>query len=135
MAKMIKVIELRKVINAYLKTIHPNVVVDGESKSRVFFQKASDDAVFPYLVYNLPNSADDGSMDRFILDIDGWDVSTDTTAIETIMDSVDKGLHRKTVMIGTEISATFYRENRIPLTDEDKRISRRKYIYQIRTHE
>lgn len=132
---MIKVAELRKFINAYLKTIHPNILVDGKSNSRVFFQHAPDDAVFPYLVYDLPSSIDDGSMERFILDIDGWDNAKDTTAIETLMDSMDNGLHRKTIMIGTEISATFYRENRLPLLDDDPRLSRRKYVYQIRTHE
>lgn len=133
---MSKVIALREFLKTYLKTIHPNVVVDGKSKSRVFFQKASDNSPFPYLTWDMPNSSDDGSMERFILDIDGWDNdnSKDTTAIETLMDSVDKGLHRKTVML-ENVSATFYRENRLPLLDEDPQIQRRKYIYQVRTFE
>ncbi len=134
---MIKVIELRKVINSYLKSIHPNVSVNGVSKSRVHYERSPDDAVFPYLVYNLSNSVDDGSMERFILDLDGWDtpLNGDTTAIETLMDSTDSGLHRKTVMVGTELSLTFYRENRLSLLDDDSRIRRRKYVYQVRTHQ
>lgn len=122
---MVKVIELRKIILASLKAKHP----------RVYFQAAPADAVFPYLVYDLPNSFDDGSMENFTLDVDGWDNVSDTTALETLMDGVDKELHRKTVIIAGQISATFYREHRLPLTDDDPNIRRRKYVFQVRTHE
>jgi hypothetical protein len=90
---------------------------------------------FPYIVYDLPNSVDDGSMEQFVLDIDAWDNKTDTTTLETLIDSIDKELHRKTVMINGVLAVTFYRENRLSLIDDDPTIRRRKYIYQIRTHE
>jgi hypothetical protein len=125
---MIKVIEIRKVIKAALKSIH----------LRVFFQDASDDAVFPYLVYDLPDSIDDGSMEQFVLEVDGWDQilpGQDTEALETLMDSADKSLHRKTFSVNNELAMTFYRDNRLALIDDDKRIRRRKYIYQVRTFE
>jgi hypothetical protein len=131
---MVKVIEIRKAIQSYLKSKHP----------RVYFQDAPKNAVYPYLVYDLSNSVDDGSMENFTLDVDGWDTpdAGDTTVLETLMSDVDgdghkqnpSGLHRKTIMILDKMSATFYRENRLPLPDDDKRIHRRKYIYQIRTH-
>jgi hypothetical protein len=121
---MSKVIELRKAILSYLKSIHP----------RVYFQIAPEGAAFPYLVYDLPNSTDDAVMERFVLEVDGWDNSKDTTAVETLMDSVDKELHRKTVILINSISATFYRESRLSLLDDDPRIRRRKYVYQVRTH-
>jgi hypothetical protein len=134
---MIKIIEIRKLIKNTLKTIHPNVVIDGKSKPRVHYEVAPDDAVYPYLVYDLPNSNDDGSLEQFVLDVDGWDypANGDTTVLETLMDDVDKQLHRKTTVINKELSMTFYRENRLPLKDDDSRIRRRKYVYQIRTHE
>lgn len=123
---MSKVIELRKIIQSFLRTKHP----------RVYFEAAKDDALYPYVVYALPNSMDDLSMERFILEVDGWDMPAngDTTALETLMSIVDAELHRKTVMVNG-ISATLYRENRLSLTDDDQRIRRRKYIYQIRTHQ
>ncbi|MFS0864125.1 hypothetical protein [Fredinandcohnia sp. 179-A 10B2 NHS] len=123
---MIKVIEIRKVIKGILKSQH----------SQVYYEHASDKAVYPYLVFDLPDSIDDGSMEQFVLDVDGWDspINGDTTTLETLMDIVDKSLHRKTVVINNELSMTFYRENRLPLKDDDKRIRRRKYIYQVRTH-
>jgi hypothetical protein len=124
---MIKIVELRKIIKASLKTAHP----------RVFHENAPDDSIYPYLVYDLPNSNDDGSLEQFVLDVDGWDFPSngDTTALETLMDNVDKQLHRKTVVINGTLSMTFYRENRLPLKDDDIRIRRRKYVYQVRTHE
>lgn len=130
---MIKTIELKKIINAYLKTKH----------NRIYFQSAPEDAVYPYIVYDMPNSVDDGSMETFVLDIDGWDSTKDTTTLETLMSVIDgngnkltpTGLNKKTVSINGEITATFYRENRLSLVDDDPKIIRKKYIYQIKTHE
>lgn len=130
---MSKVIELRDMIKDYIKTVHP----------RVYFQAAPKNAIFPYIVFDLPNSIDDGSMENFVLDIDGWDNEIDTTALETLMAAIDgdgvklnpSGLHRKTVILPDDTSATFYRENRLSIIDEDKKeIRRRKIIYQVRTH-
>ena len=123
---MIKVIELRKIINTALKTIH----------SRVYYRTAPDTAAFPYLVYDLPNSTDDGTLEQFVLDVDAWDsINGDTTGLETLIDSADKSLHRKTITVNDNLAITFYRENRLTLTDDDPDIKRRKYIYQVRTFE
>jgi len=123
---MIKVIEIRKIINIALKSIHP----------RVYYRTAPDTAVFPYLVYDLPNSTDDGTLERFVLDVDAWDSTNgDTTIVEILIDSADKSLHRKTITVDDNLAVTFYRENRLTLTDDDPDIKRRKYIYQVRTFE
>jgi len=121
---MVKVIEIKTAINELLESKH----------ERVYYQSAPKDATFPYLVFDLPNSTDDGSLERFVLDIDAWDNKKDTTEIETLIDSIDKGLHRKTIVVN-DLSMTFYRENRLALRDDDPSIRRRKYIYQIRTYE
>lgn len=127
---MNKIIEMRKSIQSFLKSKHP----------RVFFEAAPDTAVYPYLVYDLPNSFNaDESTETFVLEIDGWDYPSDgdTTALETLMDLIDKGneddgLHRKVILI-PGMSMVFYRENRLSLKDDDIRIRRRKYVYQIKT--
>lgn len=120
---MSKVIELRKIVLTRLKTIHP----------RVFFMDAPDNAQYPYLIYNLPNSVDDGALENYVLDVDGWDSQEDTTALETLMSQADHALHRETVIVDG-LSVTFYRENRLTLTDDNKKIRRRKYVYQARVY-
>jgi len=124
---VIKVIEIRKMIKTQLKTIHP----------RVYYRTAPDTAVFPYLVYDLPNSTDDGTLEQFVLDVDAWDsTSGDTTIVEILIDNnADKSLHRKTITVDDVLAVTFYRENRLTLTDDDPNIKRRKYIYEVRTFE
>jgi len=123
---MIKVIELRKMINTMLKSIHP----------RVYYRSAPDTAAFPYLVYDLPNSTDDGTLEQFILDVDAWESTNgDTTGLETLIDSADKSLHRKTIIVDDILAVTFYRETRLTLTDDDPNIKRRKYTYEVRTFE
>lgn len=120
-------IELRKTLQAHLKTIHP----------RIYFQQAPDTATFPYLVYNMPSLYDDGEGHQLItLDIDGWDAPSDgdTTALETLMAEVNTGMNKKTFVTDT-FSVTFYLETKLPLVDDDPRIKRRKYVYQGRLFE
>lgn len=120
-------IELRKTLQAHLKTIH----------SRVYFQQAPDTTTFPYLVYNMPSLYDDGEDFQLVtLDIDGWDApeTGDTTAIETLMAEVNTGMNKITLTTD-KITVTFYLENKLSLTDDDPRIKRRKYVYQGRLFE
>lgn len=113
-------IEVRKAINTYLKTLHP----------RVYFQIAPESATFPYIVYDLPNSFSDGEGSELIsLDIDGWDTNNtgDSTALENLMKTINS-IDKKTLTT-TEIAITLFLDNKIPLLDDDKAIHRRKYIY------
>ena len=135
---MIKVIEIREIIQTALKSVH----------SRIYFESAPatiDDpdnqgtnipTPFPYLVYDLPNSTDDGTLEQFVLDVDAWESTNgDTTGLETLIDSADKSLHRKTITVDDNLEVTFYRESRLTLTDDDPNIKRRKYTYEVRTFE
>lgn len=113
-------IEVRKVINTYLKTLHP----------RIYFQVAPEVAVFPYVVYDLPSSFSDGEGGEIItLDIDGWDMNNtrDTTVIENLMKTIN-AIDKKTLTT-SEIALTLFLDNKIPLLDDDKNIHRRKYTY------
>lgn len=114
-------IEVRKAIVTYLKTLHP----------RVYFQVAPEKALFPYIVYDLPNSFSDGEGGEIItLDIDGWDSNTtnDSTVIENMMKNINN--IDKKVLMNDEISMVFYLENKMALVDDDKSIKRKKYTYQ-----
>ena len=124
---MSKVIKLRSTIVAALRAVHP----------RVYYQRAPDGAPYPYLVYELPNSNDQGDLEQFVLDVDGWDrpaVQGDSTQLEQLMAAVDEALDRRVVTVdGTPM--VIYRETRLPLEDDDVRLLRRKYVYQVRVFE
>lgn len=115
-------IELRISLISFLKTLYP----------RVYFQQAPENAVFPYLVFDIPNIFDDGEGQEIAtVDVDAWDVATDTTALEVLMTSVNAELN-KMVLTSGNMTAAFYLDTKIPLTDDDPRIKRRKYIYQAK---
>lgn len=126
---MIKMLEIRKVIIELIRTVTTNV----------YYQDAPENTLTPFVTVDISNSIDDGTLERFVMDIDGWGASNNTVALETLMHGVDQSLHRKTVYVtdvyGKQIAVTVYRENRLTFDEADKRIFRRRYIYQIRTHE
>lgn len=124
---MIKMLEIRKTIFTLLSSVTSNA----------YYQDVPENTPNPYVTVDISNSIDDGTLERFVMDIDGWGASNNTSALETLMHNVDETLHRKTVYIdasGQQLGITFYRENRLTFHENDKRIFRRRYIYQIRTH-
>lgn len=122
-----KMVNLRKVLKSLIKEAHPEV----------YFRKATKKAEYPYIVFNLPNSVDDGSLENFVLDVDCWDEpkNGDTTAVETVIAQVDAVLQRSRIVIDDSTAAVIYRDNRLVLDDDNPQIERRKYIYQVRTYE
>jgi hypothetical protein len=115
---------LRELLHPYLKSIHPHV----------YFQEAPDNAQFPYLVYDFTQITNDGEgFESVAVDVDGWDMPAggDTTTLETLMQTVNDALNKKT-LTAEELAVTFYLDRKIPLRDDNKDIRRRKYIYEAR---
>ena len=115
---------LRELLYPQLKDIH----------SRVYFQVAPDSAQFPYLVYDFTQIVNDGEeFETVAVDIDGWDMPAggDTTELETLMQTVNDVLNKKT-LTAEGLAGTFYLDRKIPLRDDNKNIRRRKYIYEAR---
>ncbi|KUP24918.1 hypothetical protein [Paenibacillus sp. DMB5] len=121
---MNKVISLRIALRTLLGAVH----------SRVFYEIAPEDAEYPLGSFLLSNSYDDGTMENFVLEVDGWDSPEDgdTTALETLMDAFDKAIHKQVIRTNG-MAFIIYRENRLPLDDPDKRLRGRRIIYQVRT--
>lgn len=115
-------IELRKIIQGQLKAIHP----------RVYFQMAPKTATFPYLVYDIPTINDDGEGYQLAtIDIDGWDMTDDTTALETLMQTVNNALNKKS-FVHNNTTLTPFLESKLSLRDDEAKLKRRKNIYQGR---
>ena len=109
--------------------------------TRAYKSKAPQDAAFPYAVFYLPNSINTDPSEDFYLDVDVWDDDQDTTVLENLVDIIDgngdplnpTGLHHKTIR-ADNITATFYRESRSEIEDEDPRLSRRQLQYSVRVY-
>src|SRR5690625_5278793 len=99
---------------------------------RVYYHKAPADKVYPYIVYDFPNSFMEGDQEIFNLDVDIWDNQDDTTPLETLATQVWRLFHRYH-HIDENIQLSIYRENRLPPLDEkEQNIKRRKLIFQVR---
>lgn len=121
-----KVLEIRKAVQTALKAVHP----------QVWYERAPDAAQFPYLVFLLENAIDEPGLERFVLDVDGWDAPADgsTVMLEQLMEAVDQALHKR-VVIADGVAFVIYRDRRFPVDDNDERIRRRKAIFELRSFE
>ncbi|MCM3665511.1 hypothetical protein M3204_13925 [Mesobacillus subterraneus] len=111
-------LEIRKLLNTRLKAIHP----------RVYFLRAPETAVFPYLVYSFEITNLEDGLSLLTLDVDGWDNTADTTALETMMENVHSSF--KEANIFTEkLFVHFHSDRRLPVVDDDPSLNRRTNIY------
>lgn len=122
MTQVIRVISLRKALNEVLKPIHPNINYE-----------TADEMPYPYAVYLLDDSVDDGLVETFSLEIDAWDQppNGDTTRLEQLIGRIDNALNRL-VISRDGLSFRFYRQNRRPVRDPNSLLRRRQLIYQIK---
>jgi hypothetical protein len=119
-----QMINIRKVIQAHLKTIHP----------QLHFMQAPESAKFPYLVYQIEITNIGDDLQMVTLDVDGWDNKSDTTELETLMDKIKQSLNKQ-IMITPKLALFLDLDRRLTLTDTDPRLNRRKYIFNGRLYE
>lgn len=120
---------LRKLVASRLKTIC----------SRVYFKRASKDAMYPHIVYSFKTvNLNDIQRDDVMLEIDIWHRRTDSGAeiaeIEDLADLVET-LFNCQNLPQEDILPTFYRSSRTEVEDEDKDIEHRVLQIQIQNYE
>jgi hypothetical protein len=128
-------IEIKKMIHAFLKTKTPRVYASDA---------VPDNAALPYTTYELTSSFTDENqkLEVFTLLVDSWDNNPDTTALETVIGSIDgdgnkvtaTGLHNKKYFASGILQACFYREARLEIEDEDPAIRRRQLRYSVQAY-
>lgn len=100
--------------------------------SRVYHENAPDNAVYPYIVFNI----DDGfksHRDDLMLIIDIWDRNSSSIAIEDLTDSIDKLLDEANIF-NEFVLTTFYRQNRMKVEDPDVKLKRRQLRFNAQTY-
>ena len=114
-------IELMKI----LKEVHTNV----------YFKRAKTGATYPYIIFDLPNSASIEDMELINFDVDVWDNNTDSSIIEDLASVVWNKLNRLH-HVDENMSFGIYRMTRLSLNDEDDtRLNRRLLTFNIRLYE
>jgi GH25 family lysozyme M1 (1,4-beta-N-acetylmuramidase) len=109
-------------------------VLIGETSYKSYNEVAPDNAVYPFVTYELSNSFSNEDTEVFVLDINGWDSFTDaagTQRLETMMSVITAKL-QKNVKALTGASMSFHLDNRKTLHEPDTSIRRKKYTYQVR---
>jgi hypothetical protein len=129
------VIELKKMIYAFLKTKTENVYP---------YDSVPENAVLPYTTYSLDSSFTDTNqkLEHFTLIVDNCDNNSDTTALETVTGIIDgdgdkvsaTGLNEKKYYVSGTLQASFYREGRFEVPDEDPAIRRRQLRYEVQAY-
>lgn len=116
--------DLKKLIQTKLKTLTTNV----------YFEQASDNAMYPHIVFSFREiNLDDLSRQDYTLNVDVWDKGTNTTAIDTLADSVEDLLHTQNLP-QTNVLPTFYKIDRKSIEDPDKSIKHRLVRFQIQNY-
>ena len=116
--------DLKKLIQTKLKTLTTNV----------FYEIATDDAMYPHVVFTF-NSIDLGDLSRqdYMLNIDVWDKSKSTVAVDELCDKIEALLQGENLP-QTRILPTFYLVDRRNIPDEDKQIRHRVIRFQIQNY-
>ncbi len=112
-------IELSQQIRIFLKTLHP----------RVYYERAPQNSVYPYLVYDFQLYPDGEGGEICTLSIDGWHKTLvmDTTELELLMNKL-KAMDTKVITTDT-LSVVFFNENMLSVSDDDETLRHRSYNY------
>lgn len=103
---------------------------------RVYFKDAKTDAIFPYIVFNLPNSTNpETDSEVVVLEINIWDYSRDgydaSKGVEIITSRIEEFL-KFNRHLGDDHLFIFSKRNRLTLRDPDRNIERRQLRYRIK---
>lgn len=115
---------LRVELQRLLKTLTTNVYYEGNQ----------DPAVYPRLVFELNEVSYDSGKTLFQLEVNIIDYGTSTRTVEDLADTVQNALN-KYYFINSEIQFSVYRGLRQKVEEDDKKIIRRRLLFEIHLHE
>lgn len=120
---MSKTVELRKQLEIIFNTI-----------TNTYFEEASSDASYPYLVYEINELVSNYGKTTLQLEVNILDYGKASRVCEDLADTVQVTLDRY-YFINDKIQFAIYKGNRNTIKEEDKKIIRRRMIFEIQLHE
>lgn len=121
---MSRTIELRGELQRIFKTVTPNV----HNELRFDY----DD--YPYLVYELRELDYNYGKSLLQLEVNILDYGTKTRVVDTLSDTLQDKLN-KYYFINDKIQFATYKRNRNTVQEEDKKVRRRRMLFEIQLHE
>jgi len=115
--------DLLEVIQSRLNVILPT-----------YLEQAPQGTQYPFITYSLNSSQENFIREIFILEINVWDQTNDTTALEGYADEVDLAFHRYKYFKQNVLQTSIYRMNRGMIPDPDPLIKRRQLLYECKTY-
>jgi len=122
-------LDIYKLITTQLK------VLNIPSYADLYPKALADSKVYPYIIYNFPNTITANFADLNLMEIDIWDNKTSMVEIETISTSIDD-IFKSLLYNNTEIFVKTYRNvpYRLKLDEEDTGIQRRQLRYVVKAY-
>lgn len=121
---MSKTKALRREIQRYLKTVTPNV----------YYEKADESGKYPHIVFELSELSHNDGKTILQLETNVIGYGSDTGQIEDIADGVQTIFHNYH-FINDEIQFSTYKNRRETVKEEDKKIIRRRILFEVHLHE
>lgn len=117
--------DLRLLITAQLN------LTTGET----YYRRAPSDAAYPYKVFDLSRiDLGDFARDDIDLQVDIWDRSLDSKAVDRIADDIEDLFNCSNLPQET-ILPTFFRESRYPVADPDKDLQHLQLHFTVQNYE
>lgn len=98
-----------------------------------FYEEAPEDAEYPYAVFSTQRLSEDGWLQSYILEINVWDQSAYYSRAESMMDVLEKKLHRCSHMADGFLIRIF-KGKRKNVPDPDKTIKRVMEQFEMRVY-
>lgn len=98
-------------------------VLEKGTDLSVFYERAEPEAKYPYFVFELRRLSENAGIEKYVLEVNGWDQSKTASRIEAKMDELERNIHSVKVC-DNDRTLIVYKGQKAPLDDEDKRIKR-----------
>ena len=118
---------------AALKTTVQTMLESG-TDIPVFYERAEKDARYPYFVFECRRLSESNGVEKYVLEVNGWDQALTSSRIETKMDDLEVAIHALKHS-NTDRVIIIYKGSRGPVDDEDKSIRRCREQFEMQVCE